>query len=340
MVKPLFSEVEIVQYGNTIRIDDFENHDFSYSTLNSFDKMGRSYFTKEKPLPSIAMRFGQLVEDILFNGYDYVFDKYKMIDYSIPTAMTKTLADAYIIELLSEEEVKFKQDKKLVLELIEREKLWTRVKDESKILEKFDNDKFWNYIEVEISKVIDSDKIVVPGEVYQDALQVVQSFLEDDFVQNYFRDKRITLQTKFFFEHDGVNFISIPDVVFVDKYDNPYKILDLKIKHDKSVNSFMYSFLDFRYDIQNTLYKLVLYKLLDIPLSALDVKFLVGSKYADNPQFFATDIISLKDFETKNKKYKGIETLIDEFKYYQENGVKYPINYERRGFNFFSINDL
>lgn len=171
------------------------------------------------------------------------------------------------------------------------------------------------------------ERILILKENYEKALILVNTYKNSSFFKEIMSDKSISVsfQEELNEEIDGILYKGKLDkVVF---YNNTKTILPIDIKSTQdylpeTTDQVAYKMLNFRYDIQGSLYTSLLRKKYPewnvLPLNFIFSSYLEPEKHSVTVKMTEDQINKSKyGFEYKNKKYKGWKQLAEEYLYYE-----------------------
>lgn len=224
----------------------------SYSAISSYAKNGPlSLIAKKKEAKYFT--YGSLVETLLFDE-DNFSNQFHMLSTDMPTSSALKLADAYFLSYDSDmSDCIFK-----ALEEIKRIGIWSKIKDESKLIARFDNDIFWNYLAALYEE--DLGKTIIGPEDFSNALRKVTKIVEHRFTSEFFSKERMDnmfFQLKSIVKINGIpikGMLDIIDVDFEKKIIYPY---DFKTGKDLA-EYFERNFYTYKYYMQGGLYSKIL----------------------------------------------------------------------------------
>ena len=104
--------------------------------------------------------------------------------------------------------------------------IWSKIKNESKIIARFNTDVFWNYLESLYEK--DSGKTIIGPSDFSEALRKVTEIKNHKYTKNFFSQKNMDnmfFQLKSVVKIDGIpikGMLDIVDVDFKNKIIYPY----------------------------------------------------------------------------------------------------------------------
>ena len=142
-------------------LDNTEQIDLilSYSKLSDFDRNGAVALVRNSRTENEGLKFGSLIDDLLFNDKDYFNKHYYIFDGEKPTATLGVLCDIILknfITIPTEEEI---------VNIIILNKFWANVKNKDTLIEKFNNSEFWDYLKCKYETV---NKVVITTKEYED----------------------------------------------------------------------------------------------------------------------------------------------------------------------------
>lgn len=298
----------------------------SYSKLSDYDRNGaRSLVDKVKD-DTRATTIGSLVNDLLFENVDFK-KKYHVKEYENPTSTTLKLANIIIqnyVEIPDGEEI---------IEIIQKNGLWSNTKKVEKLIEYYDKPEFWEYINLHMKDV---DKLIVSPEMLLSAEELVSILKTHKFSRNYFNNRKtIISEISFQIKYNDASFRGIVDMIELDHEAKTFRIMDLKTGAGRHLD-FTKSYIEWRYYLQEAIYMLaadeIKAQLGVSDYETLNFQFLYIGKSEKIPVVF--DITekwhnaALNGFQTgSGYRYKGLNQLIEEVKYHHHHKI-YDIPYE------------
>ena len=334
-------------------LSDEENIDLrlSYSRVSDFDRNGPQALIRPSNPDTDGIKHGSLVDVLLVDtitGSKEIENQYVIIDENKPTAMLGTLCDIILnnyVEIPSKEGV---------LNIVKLNNLWSRTKDEEKLIANFNIPEFWNYLK---HKFETKGKSVVSVDDFNRAKKSVEILLNHKFTHSYFKKYKSVehhYQISFEIKYKSFTFRGILDKMTIDRKEKKVYFEDIKTGEGKSYK-FMESFLKYRYYFQGFLYQQAfdylskIYNFEDYTL--MPFRFIYISKSEDNPIVFVMSDkwqnASQKGFTTQNGyNYRGFDECLDLIYYHWKN-KKYDFPKEideQNGLlllndNFININD-
>lgn len=316
-------------------LNDVENIDLilSYSKISDFDKNGpKALIEKSIPDNQQALRMGSLVDDLLFSKKNFD-SKYYVSDYNEPTAtlgvLCKIILENYRTLPTIEE----------VFNIIQKNKLWSNIKNIEILQKNFDTEEFWNYLE---DKFNGGEKIVLTSNEKLRADEIVSILLNHNFSKSIFDENlEHVYQYKFKIKIKEFKCRGILDIISIDHKNKKVFFKDLKTGAGPS-NEFLSSYIKWRYYLQESIYCLAFEEICkDLNLKGytlepfefiyislkekIPVSFVVSKKWHD---------AALQGFQTNGGyKYKGLYTLVDEIYFHWKNKV-YDVSkeiYDQKG---------
>lgn len=294
-------------------LDSDENVDLymSYSKLSDFDRNGPSCLIHRTSESKEALKFGSLVDDLLFLDKSLFNEKYYLFDGEKPSATLGVLCDVILTNYMN---IPKKED---IIEIGVNNNFWTNIKKPELYLAKFDVPEFWDYLTT-MFKV--NNRIVITSSEFNQATDLVEiirthqysKYILDNDFDNYY-------QVKFEYDYKGFKVRGIIDIVSVDHKSKRVIMTDLKTGRGSS-SEFEESFIKWRYYFQSALYV----KAFDEICNALDLKgytlepfqFLYISRSDKTPLLFKTTDkwiqAAWKGFRISKYIYKGIDEILDE----------------------------
>lgn len=317
----------------------------SYSKLSDFDRNGSISLVRNTFRDNDGVKFGSLVDDLLFQDNKYFKKTYYIFDGEKPTGTLGILCDIILKNYVQI------PTKEIVLEIVKLNKLWASTKDEKLLTNNFDKDNFWQYLRCKFEV---NDRVIITNLEYEEAIEIV------DILKNHKYSRKVLFnkldkyyQFKFEFEYKKFKVRGILDIINIDHENKKVYFIDLKTGKNPAIE-FPDSFIKWRYYFQGAIYKLAFdsickqLKLKDYTLEPF--QFLYISKSDKIPLIYEmTDKwfnAAVKGFKINNYKFKGINELCDEIywcwknkeydipKYIVESDGKVEIND-----NFISVNE-
>lgn len=241
----------------------------------------------------------------------------------------------------------FTNFKSEILEACNNFEYYPNWKDETRVNKILENYQYWNDL------VLSEGKKVLSAEEYLTVRNIVASIKNHKFTREYFRkagsELEIVYQLPIFFNHKILDCKALLDMVVFNHSDKTIQPIDIKTTSGRTVH-FPTSFRKYRYDIQAAWYTLALeyYKNNNIFYSnytILPFKFIVESttdigrplvftcskealytgRYGIEESIQTRLIFPNETVANGNKalKYKGFETLLDEFLKLRNTDFKY-----------------
>ena len=294
-------------------LDNNENIDLSisYSKLSDFDRNGAISLIRKTSVDNAGIKFGSIVDDMLFLDKSSFDERYYLFDGEKPSASLGVLCDIILknyIEIPTKDEVKI---------IAEANHFWTNIKKPELYLAKFDIPEFWDYLQVMFEI---NNRTIITSSEFNSAVDLVEILrnhkysnylLENDF-DNYY-------QVKFEYEYRGFTVRGIIDILSIDHKSKKVYMIDLKTGKNPSIE-FEESFVKWRYYFQAALYVGAfedICKELNLAEYTLEpFQFLYISKADRTPLVFKMTDKWLKaafeGFNIGKYKFRGINELVDE----------------------------
>ncbi|HSH50366.1 MAG TPA: hypothetical protein VK982_01440 [Bacteroidales bacterium] len=313
---------------NEVEKDYRKNPALNYSLLKQVADNPSQIQDKKDISEYPSVKRGDIL-DMMFEDKEAVFKKYQYFDGEIPTAMSLQAADKMIeyCKVIGEA-----PSAKLGLEIARENDLWKTSKDDT-ILKKFD-DNFFSYVNF----YLDTDKIIVTKDILDDVEEAYNSILTHEHTKEIFdfTKRKVIYQqpiyTTYKYEKDGkLKEEKIKVLVDIISIDEDRKIIypyDTKFLTDYSVFSFPKRFLQMYYYIQSGLYTYAInkwakenypdYKVVNYNFIAISTKNLSLPIVFDA---FDYTIPSRIGFEINGRHYPGINQLIEDYRWHEENDL-------------------
>lgn len=296
----------------------------SYSRISDFDRNGPKALVERTFVGGEGVKIGSLTDDLMT---DYITksnllkDNYYLFNGEKPTAMLGTLAD---IVLSNYEEVPNNIE---FLELIRTNKLWTNIKNESKLLSKVYDSDLIQYIE---SMFKAKNKVLITTEELILAEQLRDAIIMSENTKFLFDDKyELLTQQKFEFLYKSFKIRGIMDFILIDHKNKEVEFIDLKTGKGDLIE-FPNSYIKWRYYLQECIYKKAFEQVMkDLNLKGYTLKsfkFLYIGRYEKIPFIYNItekwSKAALEGFTTiTGWKYKGLDDLLDEIKWHITNKI-------------------
>lgn len=311
------------------------NPAISYSILSTFARGGHTViphlFDKKD---SEALRFGGLV-DTLRTDPEAVSEKFFIADFpSLTDAITRIVKSAFTLfgeTYRSLELIPFND----LFKIIEAESYYPNWKPETRV-----NDIIKKGTEYYNLLYLSGNKIIMSNEDYQRAKNCVDtlgthSFTKDLFFINPFdKDIEKHYQFKFILENESNTSVKCMfDLLIVNHADKTIQPCDLKTT-GKDESSFEESFLQWRYDLQATLYSYILARTIEKDeyfkdFKILPFRFIVINAYNLTPLVWEFKYNHVKSDWKDNKGniYKGWRSLLKELLWHlNSNKYEYSVD--------------
>jgi len=308
----------------------------SYTRVSDFDRNGPQALLRRSFVENEGIKHGSLVDDILtdrMTNSTLFNDKYALFNGNKPSAMLGQLADIII------ENYDSVPDSQTVLKIVKNNAFWSNVKDETKLIANFDKDEFWDYVTTKLSI---KDKLVVTTSEYASAELAVDTLLTHEHSKDIFTND-LENHYQVYFENKYMYFVfrGYIDKLIIDHENKTVQFYDLKTGAGKG-ESFMKSFIDYRYYYQGAVYMLAFdsvceqFGLKDYTL--LPFKYLYLGKSENIPFIFTlTDKwydAAVNGFKTRSGfKYTGLNENIEKiYFHWKTNQYDYAQEiYENKG---------
>lgn len=183
-----------------------------------------------------------------------------------------------------------------------------------------------------------SGKILLSLSEYEGVMKAKESIMENDYISKFFYSQfvqhELMHQIPIYFQYQGLECKALLDGALIDHKEKTIQPFDLKTI-GKSIYDFKDSFLRFGYYRQSAFYELAI-KSKESPLfnyiksgyKVLDFIFIVVESYKESINPAVIYVTSAKDREcglnggtVNNRKWKGINRLIEEYVFYKENDL-------------------
>ena len=328
-------------------LDNTEQIDLtlSYSKLSDFDRNGSVSLIRQSNVDNDGVKFGSLVDDLLFNDKDYFNEHYYIFDGEKPTATLGTLCDIILKNYLTIPTI---DD---IVNIIVLNKFWANIKNQDTLIEKFNNEEFWNYLKCKYDTV---NKTVITSKEYEDSKEIIHILKTHKYSKHILiNDYENISQLKFSIKYRKFKINGILDLISIDHKNKIVYFTDLKTGKNPAIE-FEESFIKWRYYFQGAIYCLAFFEICKT-LGLKDYKlapfqFLYISKSDKTPLLFKMTEkwikAAMNGFSINRYKFKGINELIDEiywcWKNKEYNITKYIV--ENNGIinlkdNFIEINE-
>ena len=258
-----------------------------------------------------GLKFGSLIDDLLFNDKDYFNKHYYIFDGEKPTATLGVLCDIILknfITIPTEEEI---------VNIIILNKFWANVKNKDTLIEKFNNSEFWDYLKCKYETV---NKVVITTKEYEDSKEIINILKTHKYSKPVLINEYENIsQVKFSIEYRKFKIHGILDLISIDHKNKIVYFTDLKTGKNPAIE-FEESFIKWRYYFQGAIYCLAFFEicknlnLKDYRLAPF--QFLYISKSDKTPLLFKMTekwiLAAMNGFSINRYKFKGINELIDE----------------------------
>jgi len=294
-------------------LDNTEQIDLilSYSKLSDFDRNGAVALVRNSRTENEGLKFGSLIDDLLFNDKDYFNKHYYIFDGEKPTATLGVLCDIILknfITIPTEEEI---------VNIIILNKFWANVKNKDTLIEKFNNLEFWDYLKCKYETV---NKVVITTKEYEDSKEIINILKTHKYSKPVLINEYENIsQVKFSIEYRKFKIHGILDLISIDHKNKIVYFTDLKTGKNPAIE-FEESFIKWRYYFQGAIYCLAFFEicknlnLKDYRLAPF--QFLYISKSDKTPLLFKMTekwiLAAMNGFSINRYKFKGINELIDE----------------------------
>lgn len=295
----------------------------SYSLLKRIDDSGPKALMFDKKLDSEAIDFGSLVDCRLLSPQE--FDNKFFIDATEkPTGQLLELAD-HVLEKLGGDLDNI--DSGDIEGFSSELNLFGSIKDIDKRIAKFDTDLFWNYLAAKraaIGKTVFTPDIL---EESNEAVMVLKTHPNTAHLFNKSKNIEDFDQLALVSNINGVDVKILVDKVRIDHDNQTITPYDLKTMDFRS-QFFKSNFIKFKYYLQGSLYKEVLFNWikeeLQLGYTLEDFKFIVYSRPDKHPSIWNMGIEwhykGLNGFDNIFGDHeKGIYELLDDYMFYKDN---------------------
>lgn len=303
---------EISKFNEILDVDENIDIKLSYSKLSDFDRNGGKSLIRESSLDNNGLKFGSLVDDLLFNDRLFFEERYYIFDGEKPTATLGLLCNVIFNNYLE-----IPKNKEEVLEIVKNNDFWSNTKKKDLLIEKFNTPDFWGYIKC-IYEV--KDRVIITTADYDKAMNLVNILNEHKYSKDILiNDYEKLYQFRFEFEYKLFEIRGVLDIISIDHKNKKVYFTDLKTGADPAIE-FENSFIKWRYYIQGAIYSLA-YKEIFNKLNLkgyrlMPFQFLYISNSDKTPLLYImTDKwmkAAILGFKIGKYKYKGINELIDE----------------------------
>lgn len=304
---------------------------FSASFLKMFDKEGPESLIKKIDYNNKGTFKGSIIDTLCFDNENFEKIYHVSTSNKEPSETEKVLLNS-LHSIIDYKDIKSFSYIKVGLNLIKELKLWKNIKNEEILISKLKNEDFVKSLK-DLFK--SKNKIVISGSDYMNALEVKKYLIENENTKDYFlnsdiKKKQVLFQIPILFSIENDKFKSLLDIIFIDHEDKTIRVVDLKTGFDDN-NSFKWTILKYRYDIQIALYTKALetyiidnglkdYRVIDPMIIYTQV-----SK-PDRPLIFKFNESLVRyayiGFKLKSGYlYKGILELVDEINWHKDNNI-------------------
>lgn len=300
----------------------------SYSRLSDFDRNGAIALLDRPEVRKGARRKGSLVNDLLFGNADFN-QIYHLKLYEDPTASLLKLADIIIANYAKIPDIPE------ILEIIEKNGLWTNTKKPEKKLENFNKPEFWEYLKINFEE---SEKMLITPSLLADAEELVYILKTHKHSRHFFRPNNFRLVTEHYFTvvyQDKIRLRGIVDMIVIDDDNKTVRIVDLKTGA-KRYNDFQQSVLEFRYYLQEAVYMTAVDSIKEelgiSEYTTLPFQFLFIGVKEKIPVVYEVDESwhrgAIRGFRTvSGYNYRGMDELIDQVLYHHKHKI-YELDYD------------
>lgn len=324
--------IKLKNLGLSITEKEYRDLDnVSYSFLSALDRLGPEGALR-KVEPTESMIFGTIV-DSKIDGSFKICDYHVMRDVQIGDKLK--LAIDGLVETLDSFPEKFEDLKDSLIHFLENNQIDYYIKKTSewratKIITDPIAVKYYNNIKLGVGKTIVTQNMLMDSDSCVTILKNHQ-FTKDLFNDNVEGQESI-YQFKYKFKYKGIEIKGMLDRLIIDHTNKLIKPYDLKTG-SKSALNFENSFYYWRYDIQAFLYLGICNHLIEnyYPGYKFDeFKFIYIGRYEKKPLIWSVPmkhiIATGKGYSKDNKSYKGVNELIEDYKWYLKNNftVSYP----------------
>lgn len=301
----------------------------SFSTLRNLLK-SQKYFlwALEQPkLESKSLTIGTVV-DIMLTSPGKFEEEYIILEHAKPTGQLGIFID------------KLLEFDATMSESGQNREIWAYEQVDFKratfsaIMARFDAEGVDYYNEQK--SVLNGLKKPIPKDVYERAVKVYESLLNNQFTWHYFKEQEgieLINQLEIVWSYSDIDFKSILDIIRINHNTKTIDVCDVKTT-GKPLYQFKNSVIEYDYWLQLTMYALAIYQWIEKTRPELygwdvNLKWIVEyTEYPGNPEVFV-----FSEYETgfnggtiNNRKIKGFKQLIDDFKWYNKNGWEHERN--------------
>jgi len=295
----------------------------SYSLLKKLDDSGPRSINRKYKFDSEAIDFGSLLDCKLLCPEEFN-NKFYFDATEKPTEQLLKLADH-----VSNLHDNFGQilDKEDISRISEELNLFGSIKDPDKRIAKFDTDLFWNYLKAKSDAV--GKTVFTPDTLSEcsEAEQILKTHPKTAHIFNPTKDEEVINQLMIISEVNGIKVKIMIDKLIIRHKKKTITAYDLKATEFRQVN-FPYHFKKMKYYLQGGLYKAVIINyikdVLQLGYELEDFKFIVYSRSDRYPFIwnmgYKWHLKAMDGFINEyGDKVKGINELLDDYKYYIEN---------------------
>ena len=330
----------MLKIGTRKEIQDYQdNPALNQSLLKQLNYSPQHFLeAQSNPYKSDSLLLGSLVDCMLLseNTTDAQEQYCTLPEKGMPPEGIKNVIDDVFQEIITkksawDEFLPLEQYPELIMSVVERRNYQPNYKDGTKLAKILENAYYYCFL------IQNHGKTLVTEEMFQTAANVVSSITSSPLGKYFNREKieandnlTVYYQKPLFFEYEGVICKALPDIIWIEKMDETHyncNIIDLKTTSLTTLK-FPEAFVKYKYDTQ------LMWYLLAVEDNIIDLIGNVTMSYQYSIIAESTTIIGspvlyripwhiLRNaLKSDNKNRKSIETLITDYKYYQEKGYK------------------
>lgn len=316
---------------------------YSYSTISRFHKEGfENLNTLFDKVETPALLFGSCVDTLLTDGKEAFDKKYFVASFNMPQSDFIPMVKQMLEDMKNTQANLINVSDDTIVDYLNKfgiyQNNWKKETKAQKVREACNG--YYSMM------VLAGDKTVVPNDMYQDALDCVETLRTSPATEWYFREdnpydgiERL-YQLKFKGVWEGINLRSMMDILIADHNNKTLQPCDLKTSGHMEYD-FYKSFIQWNYFIQCSLYSYLLKELIKNDdyykdFKILPYKFIVINRKAKSPKIWqVTDSMQWceTDYTIGNIEFKNWRNIVKELDYYLTVQPNSPIGIKDIGDN-------